>query len=92
LDQAHMLTELEALDAPLRPALLLPADCLVAHLPALALDAAGAAALCQGRSVAHANAPPGLNRVYGASGAFIGLADSDGASLTPRRLVATQQA
>ncbi len=91
LDQAHTLTELEALDAPLRPALLLPADCLVAHLPALELDAADAAALCQGRSVAHASAHPGLNRVYAASGAFIGLADSDGASLTPRRLVATQQ-
>lgn len=30
--------------------------------------------------------------VNDASGAFIGLADSDGASLTPRRLVATQQA
>lgn len=92
LDQTHTLTELEALDAPLRLALLLPADCLVAHLPALALDAVDAAALCQGRSVAHATAPPGLHRVYDASGAFIGLADSDGASLTPRRLVATQQA
>jgi len=92
LDQAHTLAELDALDAPLRPTLLLPADCLVAHLPALELDAAEAAALCQGRSLSHGAAPQGLTRVYAASGAFIGLADSDGASLTPRRLVATQQA
>ncbi|MDO9636497.1 MAG: tRNA pseudouridine(55) synthase TruB, partial [Thiobacillus sp.] len=88
----HTLTELDALDAPLRPTLLLPADCLVAHLPALELDAAETAALCQGRNLAHATAQPGLHRVYATSGAFMGLADSDGASLTPRRLVATQQA
>jgi len=92
LDQAHTLTELEALDASLRPALLLPADCLVAHLPTVELDAAEAAALCQGRKLAYATAQPGLHRLYAASGAFIGLADSDGASLTPRRLAATQQA
>lgn len=92
LEQAHTLAELEALDASLRPALLLPADCLVAHLPAVQLDAADTEALCQGRSVAHPTADPGLTRVYAASHAFIGLADVDASRLVPRRLIATQQA
>ena len=92
LEQAHTLAELEALDASLRPALLLPADCLVAHLPAVQLDAADTEALCQGRSVAHPTADPGLTRVYAASHAFIGLADVDARRLVPRRLIATQQA
>lgn len=47
LDQAHALTDLDALDASQRHALLLPADCLVMHLPAVQLDAAGALSLCQ---------------------------------------------
>lgn len=92
LDQAHTLAELEALDAPLRPTLLLPADCLVSHLPAIQLDTADAGALCQGRSVAHATDYQGLARIYAASHTFIGLADADAGCLTPRRLIATQQA
>ena len=92
LDQAHTLAELEALDAPLRPTLLLPADCLVAHLPAIQLDAADAGALCQGRSVAHATGHQGLVRIYTAPHTFIGLADADAGHLLPRRLIATQQA
>jgi tRNA pseudouridine55 synthase len=92
LGQAHTLTDLEALDADQRCALLLPADCLVAHLPALQLDAAEAGALCQGRSVAHATDHQGLTRIYAASHIFIGLADAEAGCLTPRRLVATRQA
>jgi tRNA pseudouridine55 synthase len=92
LEQARTLADLDALDASQRPALLLPADCLVAHLPAVQLDAADAAALCQGRSVAHPTAHPGLTRVYAAPHAFLGLADADAGHLVPRRLIATQQA
>ena len=92
LDQAHTLADLEALDAPLRAGLLLHADCLVAHLPAIQLDAADAGALCQGRSVAHATDHQGLVRIYAAPHAFIGLADADAGHLIPRRLIATQQA
>ena len=92
LDQAHTLAELDALDATLRPGLLLPADCLVAHLPAVQLDAADAAALCQGRSVAHATEYQGLARIYAAPHTFIGLADTDAGYLQPRRLIATRQA
>lgn len=92
LEQAHTLAELEALEPGQRPGLLLPADCLVAHLPAVQLDAADAEALCQGRSVAHPAAGPGLTRVYTAPHHFIGLADADSGRLIPRRLIATQRA
>ena len=92
LEQAHALAELDALDASRRHALLLPADCLVAHLPAVQLDDAEAEALCQGRSVAHPAAHSGLTRVYAAPHTFIGLADVDAGRLLPRRLIATQQA
>lgn len=88
LDDAHTPAELEALDANQRTALLQPADCLVAHLPAAALDAAGARALCQGRNVAHP-AAPGLTRAYGPDAAFLGLAEAIDGQLVPRRLVAT---
>ena len=92
LDQAHTLAELETLDASQRQALLMPADCLVAHLPAVQLDAADAEALCQGRNVAFAAAHPGLTRVYTAAHTFLGLAHAEAGHLVPRRLIATQQA
>lgn len=92
LEQAHALADLETLDAGQRHALLLPADCLVAHLPALQLDAAEVEALCQGRSVAHPADHQGLIRIYAAPHIFIGLADADAGHLLPRRLIATQQA
>ena len=91
LAHASTLADLEALDSSQRHALLLPADCLVAHLPAVQLDAADADALRQGRSVAHPAVRPGLTRVYTASRAFVGLADSDAGRLIPRRLIATRQ-
>ena len=92
LEQAHTLADLETLAAPQRPGWLLPADCLVAHLPALQLDAADIAALCLGRSVEHPTDHPGLTRIYAAPHTFIGLADADAGRLLPRRLIATQQA
>jgi tRNA pseudouridine55 synthase len=92
LEQAHTLTDLEALDAGRRHALLLPADCLVAHLPAVELDAVDTEALCQGRSVEHPAAHQGLTRIYAASRTFIGLADANAGRLLPHRLIATQQA
>jgi len=92
LEQAHTLALLESLDAGQRQALLLPADRLVAHLPAMQLDAAEAASLCQGRSVTHPAAHAGLTRVYAASHAFLGLADASAGQLVPRRLIATPQA
>jgi tRNA pseudouridine55 synthase len=92
LEQAHTLAELEAIEPAQRHALLLPPDCLVAHLPAAQLDGAEAEALRQGRSIAYAATEPGLMRAYTASNTFIGLVNADAGQLVPRRLVATQQA
>lgn len=92
LEQAHTLVELEVLEPAQRAALLAPADCLVAHLPAAQLDPADAEALRQGRSIAHPAASTGLTRVYTVEHAFIGLADADAGRLVPRRLMATQDA
>ena len=92
LGEAHTLADLEARDPGQRLALLRPADCLVAHLPAAQLDEAGAEALRQGRSVEHPAPLAGLVRAYAPSHAFIGLVSADAGRLVPRRLVATQQA
>jgi len=92
LAQAHTLAELEALEPGQRQAILLPADCLVARLPAVQVDAADAEALCQGRSVAHTTDHQGLTRIYTAPHTFLGLAEADAGHLIPRRLIATQQA
>ncbi|MHB1214874.1 MAG: tRNA pseudouridine(55) synthase TruB [Thiobacillus sp.] len=92
LGDAHTLAHLESLDIDQRNALLLPADCLVAHLPAVQLDAIDTEALCQGRAIAYPDAAPGLTRAYAASNRFIGLVDANAGQLVPRRLIATQQA
>jgi tRNA pseudouridine55 synthase len=88
LDAAHTLDALAALDGPARQALLLPPDCLVAHLPAVRLGETAAAALLQGRVVPHTQPGTGLVRVY-AGEAFLGLAEAGPDGLAPRRLVAT---
>ena len=88
LDNALTLPELEALAPEARGARLQPADCLVGHLPALALDNSEALALCQGRSISRP-APPGLLRVYAPGEAFLGLAEALDGQIVPRRLVAT---
>jgi tRNA pseudouridine55 synthase len=70
----------------------LPIDSLVAHLPAVSLDDASAAALCQGRHPELQGAPAGLVRVYDRTQRFIGIAKSDMHQLIPQRLVATNVA
>lgn len=92
LDQAHSLASLEALEASQRQVWLQPADCLVAHLPALQLDDADIAALCQGRSVPYSGDHAGLMRVYTGTNRFLGLIQVEAGHLIPRRLIATQQA
>jgi tRNA pseudouridine55 synthase len=87
--EAHPLAALEALDGDLAAldALLAPADAALESWPAVVLGAASALALCQGREV-EAVAPPGARvRVYGPAGAFVGLAEADGAG---RRLRAVR--
>ena len=92
LDQAHSLADLEALEASQRQTWLQAADYLVAHLPAVQLDEADVAALCQGRSVKYPGTHSGLMRVYTTTNRFLGLAQADAGQLLPRRLITTQQA
>lgn len=92
LDQAHSLAALDALEASQRPSWLQPPDCLVAHLPALQLDAAETMALCQGRNVPYAGAHSGLMRLYTPANHFLGLVHAGDGQLVARRLMATQQA
>ena len=92
LEQAHSLAALDAFEAGQRQAWLQPADCMVAHLPALQLDEADTTALCQGRSVSYTGVHSGLMRVYTTSNRFLGLAHADAGQLVPHRLIATQQA
>ena len=89
LADACTLSELEALPATQRGTRLLPVDSLVAHLPAVSLDADGINALCQGRHPELQGAPAGLLRVYDISRRFVGLAQLDTGHLVPRRLIAT---
>jgi tRNA pseudouridine55 synthase len=98
LDRAVTLDALESLAPADRDALLLPVDAPLADLPAYTVDAAGAAALLQGRPVpvpgraGDAPAPtpdPAAGarvRGYGPSG-FLGLFAVDGRWLRPVRLV-----
>lgn len=92
LEQAHTLVELEALEVDQRQVWLQPADCLVAHLPALQLDDADVNAICQGRSIAAPGEHSGLVRLYTGSDRFLGLAHAEDGLLVSRRLIATQQA
>ncbi len=88
LGAAHTLDELAALDIPARQALLLPPDCLVAHLPVVRLGETAATALLQGRRIPQTQPATGLVRVY-AGEDFLGLAEAGPDGLAPRRLVAT---
>lgn len=89
LDQAATLADLEALGADGRALRLLPADGLVAHLPALMLDDAGVTALCQGRTLPAGDTPAGLVRLYAPQQRFVGIAETVDGRLVSRRLIAT---
>ena len=91
LNQAHTLTELEALEPSQRQTGLLPVDCLVAYLPALHLDETDVTAICQGRSIADPGTHVGLMRLYTGANRFLGLAEAEAGLLVSRRLIATHQ-
>jgi tRNA pseudouridine55 synthase len=90
VEQALGLEGLETLPADARVARLLPADHLLAALPAVTLGAEAAGDLRQGREAeAGSLAEAGLCRAYGPGERFLGLVEAtcDG-RLRPRRLIA----
>lgn len=95
LEDAITVEQFEALELAERDAMLLPADSLLADLPAVTLDAAATAKLTHGLSVRFSDNNgiiPGL-RIYGDTGAgqptFLGLGEAADHVLYPRRLLST---
>lgn len=90
IDRAHKLAMLEAATPPERDTRLARADALVAHLPRVDLDGVHSAAILQGRAIELPTAAPGMVRIYGDGGRFLGLGEqtADG-KLSPKRLIAT---
>lgn len=87
LAAAVSLDDLEALPPAERMARLLPMDAFADSLPRLDLDAAEALRLVQGQQVAAAPAAPGLYRLYGSAGEFLGIGENSAAALHAQRLV-----
>lgn len=89
-DLAHAATPdaLAAMDEERRDALLRPADEILGQLPRIDLDLPTEARFCHGQPVLVAGIPPGVCRVYGANGHFLGLAEErDPGWLAAKRLL-----
>jgi tRNA pseudouridine55 synthase len=71
-------------------ALLIPADLALGHLAALEIDIAGQQALVRGQSVVvqqgRGGKPGEMLRLYGPNGQFLGLGETAGEAVQPRRL------
>ena len=87
LATAVSLDALEALPLADRMVRLLPMDAFADSLPRLDLDAAAALRLVQGQQVATVPAAPGLYRLYGPAGGFLGIGENSAAALHAQRLV-----
>jgi tRNA pseudouridine55 synthase len=88
LAQATTLDALAAMDEEARDALLRPADAILGQLPRIELDEAAEARFCHGQPIPAARIPPGVCRVYGVGGRFLGLAEErDPGWLAAKRLL-----
>jgi tRNA pseudouridine55 synthase len=89
LDCAHTLESLEAMPAAERDTCLLPVDSLLQNLPEVRLAPAQQARFVQGQAVRGDGPPQARVRVYGSSGALLGVgeADADG-TISPKRVIA----
>lgn len=89
LDCAHTLASLEAMPASDRDECLLPLDTLLQNLPEARLGPAQQARFVQGQAVPWDGPPQARVRVYGASGALLGVGEADAnGMISPKRLVA----
>jgi tRNA pseudouridine55 synthase len=89
LADAIGLARLEEMDEPERPALLLPVDTLVAHLPELILGDGQARRMLHGQpALTEHERPAGLVRLYDEGRAFLGLGEvvADGLVIAKRLL------
>jgi len=89
LDCAHTLQRLEAMPAAERDACLLPVDALLQSLPEVRLAPLDQARFAQGQAVRWDGPAQARVRVYGASGALLGVGESDGdGRISPKRVIA----
>ena len=90
LDCAHTLASLEAMPATERDECVLAVDALLQSLPEAYLEPAQGARFVQGQTVPWAGPPQARVRVYGPSGAFLGVGETntDG-TISPKRVVAS---
>ena len=89
IDCAHTLESLEAMPAPERDACLLPVDALLQSLPEARLEPAQEARFVRGQQVPWEGPPQARVRVYGATGALLGVGEADaGGTISPKRVIA----
>lgn len=93
LSAAQTLAALETLSEEARDGLLIPAESLLEGLPRLDLDPERTRLFLHGQTLALAgeSATPGVCRIYGVDGRFLGLADAVEGRLKPRRLMPTAE-
>ena len=93
LVQATTLDALAAMTEEGRDALLRPADAILGQLPRIDLDEPAETRFCHGQALAVQAIPPGVCRVYGADGRFLGLAEErEQGWLAPKRLLGERKA
>ena len=93
LSQATALDALAGMPDEGRDALLKPADAILGQLPRLDLERPDEARFCHGQSIPLAAIPPGICRIYGAGGRFLGLAEErEQGWLAPKRLLGESKA
>ena len=90
LNCAHALASLEAMPAAERDARLLPLDALLQNLPEVRLEPAQQARFVRGQAVPWDGPPQARVRVYGASGALLGVGEAGAdKALSPKRVIAS---
>lgn len=93
LAQATTLEALASLTEDERDALLKPVDEILGQFPRIDLDDAAQARFCHGQAIAQARIPPGVCRIYGPGGRFLGLAEErEQGWLAPKRLLGEPRA
>lgn len=89
LDGAHSLESLEAMTAAERDARLLPLDALLQGLPEIRLEPAQQARFLQGQVIPWDGPLRARVRVYGSSGALLGVGEAGAErTLSPKRVIA----
>ena len=93
LAQATTLDTLASQAENERDALLKPVDEILGQFPRIDLDDAAQARFCHGQAIAQVRIPPGVCRIYGPSGRFLGLAEErEQGWLAPKRLLGEPRA